>query len=147
MAGRVPSAIHRRKRVQLDETTMGQLPAKQETVDAETGAGVEGVCLRRQAGAYGSLRKGPEGRAVGQRINKPTANLSELPNNVSVNHSKFLKNPVLLIYAWPSMAMPESIFSQIRFEMKIKCLLRSLISNSFRDVAYLLPLFLALSDL
>jgi len=135
MAGRVPSAIHRGECVQLDETTMGQLPAKQETVDAETGAGVEGACLRRQTGAYGSLRKGPEGRAVGQRINKPTANLSELPNNVSVNHSKFLKKPVLLIHAWPPMAMIESIFSQIRFEMEIKCLLKSLIPNSFRDVA------------
>lgn len=69
MAGCVPSAIHRGERVQFDETTMGQLPAKQETVDAETGASVEGACLRRQTGAYGSLRKGPEGRAVGQRIN------------------------------------------------------------------------------
>jgi len=29
MAGRVPSAIHRGECVQLDETTMGQLPAKQ----------------------------------------------------------------------------------------------------------------------
>ena len=60
-------------------------------MDAETGTGVEGVCLQRQTGAHGSLRKGPEGRAVGQSINTPTANLSELPNNVSVNHSKFLK--------------------------------------------------------
>lgn len=69
MACSVPPAIHRGERVQLDETTLGQLPAKQKTVDAETRAGVEGACLRRQTGAYGSLRKGPEGRAVGQRIN------------------------------------------------------------------------------
>ena len=65
MAYRVPSAVHRGERIQFDETTLGQLPAKQETVDAETGAGVEGSCLRRQTGAHGSLRKGPEGRAVG----------------------------------------------------------------------------------
>ena len=96
-------------------------------MDAETGAGVEGACLRRQTGAYGSLRKGPEGRAVGQRINNPTANLSELPNNISVNHSKFLKKPVLLIHAWLPMAMPESFFSQKRCEMEINCLLRPLI--------------------
>jgi hypothetical protein len=31
--------------------------------------------------------------------------------------------------------MPESIFSQIRFEMEVKYLLRSLFPNSFRDVA------------
>jgi hypothetical protein len=66
MACRIPSAIHRGERIQFDETTLGQLPTKQETVDAEKGTSVEGACLRRQTGAHGSLRKGPEGRAVGQ---------------------------------------------------------------------------------
>ena len=66
MAGRVPSAVHRGERVQLDEATLGQLPAEQEAMDAETGAGVEGLRLQRQTGAHGSLRTGSEGRAVGQ---------------------------------------------------------------------------------
>ena len=64
-------------------------------MDAETGTGVEGVCLQRQTGAHGSLRKGPEGRAVGQSINTPTANLSDIPNNVSVNQYEFLKKPLV----------------------------------------------------
>ena len=68
MAGHVPSTVHRGECVQLDETTLGQLSAKQETVDAKTGAGVEGLRLQRQTGAHGSLRKGTEGRAVGQSI-------------------------------------------------------------------------------
>jgi hypothetical protein len=95
MACGVPSAGYRRERVQFDETTLGQLPTKQEAVDAETRAGVESVCLQRQTGAHGSLRKGPEGRAVGQRINNPTANLSDIPNNVSVNHCELLKTPLV----------------------------------------------------
>lgn len=66
MAGCVPSAIHRGERVQFDETTLGQLPAKQKTVDAEKGASVEGLRIQRQTGAHGSLRKGSEGRAVDQ---------------------------------------------------------------------------------
>ena len=64
MACRIPSAIHRGERVQFDETTMGQLPAKQKAVDAKTRAGVEGLRLQRQTGAHGSLRKGTEGHAV-----------------------------------------------------------------------------------
>jgi len=64
MAGHVPSTVHRGKRVQLDETTLGQLSEKQEAVDAKTGTGVEGLRLQRQTGAHGSLRKGTEGHAV-----------------------------------------------------------------------------------
>ena len=51
MACHIPSAVHRGERVQLDETTLGQLSAKQEAVDAKTGAGVEGLRLQRQTGA------------------------------------------------------------------------------------------------
>jgi len=79
MAGRVPSAINRGERIQLDETALGQLPAEQEAMDTETRAGFEGLRLQRQTGAHGSLRKGPEGRAVGQSISTPTANLSDIP--------------------------------------------------------------------
>ena len=64
MAGHIPSTVHHRERVQLDETTLGQLPAKQKAVDAKTRAGVEGLRLQRQTGAHGSLRKGTEGHAV-----------------------------------------------------------------------------------
>lgn len=64
MAGHIPSTIHHRERVQLDETTLGQLSAKQKAVDAKTRAGVEGLRLQRQTGAHGSLRKGTEGHAV-----------------------------------------------------------------------------------
>ena len=68
MACHIPSTVHRGECVQLDETTLGQLSAKQEAVDAKTGAGAEGLGLQRQTGAHGSLRKGTEGRAVGQSI-------------------------------------------------------------------------------
>ena len=71
MACSVPSTVHRGERVQLDETTLGQLPVKQEAVDAKTGTGVEGLRLQRQAGAHGSLRKGAEGRTVGQCVTTP----------------------------------------------------------------------------
>lgn len=71
MDGHVPSTVHRGERVQLDEATLGQLSAKQEAVDAKTGAGVEGLRLQRQTGAHGSLRKGTEGRAVGQCVTTP----------------------------------------------------------------------------
>lgn len=64
MACHIPSTVHRGERVQFDETTLGQLSAKQEAVDAKTGAGVKGLRLQRQTGAHGSLRKGTEGRAV-----------------------------------------------------------------------------------
>jgi hypothetical protein len=37
----------------------------------KTGAGVEGLRLQRQTGAHGSLRKGTEGRAVGQCVTTP----------------------------------------------------------------------------
>ena len=66
VAGGLPSAVYRGKRVQLDEATLGWFPAEQETVDAETGVGVEGLRLQRQTSPHGSLRKGTEGRAVGQ---------------------------------------------------------------------------------
>ena len=68
MAGCIPSAVYRRERVQLDEATLGQLPAEQEALDAETGAGVEGLRLQRQTGAHDSLRTGSEGHAVGPRV-------------------------------------------------------------------------------
>ena len=71
MAGHIPSAVYCGERVQLDETTLGQLSAKQETVDAKAGAGVEGLRLQRQTGAHGSLRKGTEGRTVGQCVTTP----------------------------------------------------------------------------
>jgi hypothetical protein len=61
---------------------------------------------------------------------------------MSVNHSKFLKKPVLLIHAWPPAAMPESFFSLKRIEKQIKCLLGSLIPKSFRDVAFFKNMFL-----
>jgi len=64
MACHIPSAVHCGERVQLDEKTLGKLSAKQEAVDAKTGAGVEGLRLQRQTGAHGSLRKGTEGHAV-----------------------------------------------------------------------------------
>jgi hypothetical protein len=38
--------------------------------------------------------------------------------------------------------MPESIFSLKRVEKQIKCILRSLIPKSFRDVAVLRDMFL-----
>ncbi len=64
MAGHIPSTVPRGERVQLDETTLGQLSTKQEAVDAKTRTGVEGLRLQCQTGAHGSLRKGTEGRAV-----------------------------------------------------------------------------------
>ena len=90
----VPSAVHRGERVQLDETTLGQLPAKQEAVDAKTGAGIEGLCLQRQTGTHGSLRKGTEGRAMGQSIDTPQRTYPNIPRNMSVNQYEFLKNPL-----------------------------------------------------
>ncbi len=94
MARRIPYASHRGERVQLDEATLGQLPAKQEAMDAETGAGAEGLRLQRQTGAHGSLRKGPEGRAVGQSIAPHSEPVRNIPRNMSVNQYEFLRNPL-----------------------------------------------------
>lgn len=67
MACRLPSAVHHRECVLLDQETLGQFPAEQETMDAETRVGAEGLFIQCETGAHGSLCEGTEGSVVDSR--------------------------------------------------------------------------------